>query len=196
VHRNRLLFDERIGHPPIPPSHFFLSGALSMSVAFRRESDEEHLEPRPDLPIPPGPNLVTPRGLAQIAARAAHWEALLEQALADKAEEAAVKEIRRNLRYWHARRATAQPAPVADGQTVAFGTRVTLARPDGSEQTVDLVGDDEADPNEGRIAFGSPLARALMGLMEGETATLRGGGKASEMEILAIEPLPGADEAG
>ena len=33
-----------------------------MSVAFRRESDEEHLEPKFELPIPPGPNLVTPRG--------------------------------------------------------------------------------------------------------------------------------------
>ena len=31
-----------------------------MSVAFRRESDEEHLEPKFELPIPPGPNYVTP----------------------------------------------------------------------------------------------------------------------------------------
>ena len=38
-----------------------------MSVAFRRESDEEHLEPKFELPIPPGPNLVTARGLALIA---------------------------------------------------------------------------------------------------------------------------------
>ena len=39
-----------------------------MSVAFCRESDEEHLEPKFELPIPPGPNLVTPRGLALIEA--------------------------------------------------------------------------------------------------------------------------------
>ena len=37
-----------------------------MSVAFRRESDEEHKEPRFELPIPAGPNLVTARGLALI----------------------------------------------------------------------------------------------------------------------------------
>ena len=37
-----------------------------MSVAFRRESDEEHLEPKFELPIPPGPNLVTERGLALV----------------------------------------------------------------------------------------------------------------------------------
>ena len=33
-----------------------------MSVAFRRESDDEHKEPEFELPIPVGPNLVTPRG--------------------------------------------------------------------------------------------------------------------------------------
>ena len=45
-----------------------------MSVAFRRESDEEHLEPRFEIPIPPGPNLVTARGLEQITARVAALE--------------------------------------------------------------------------------------------------------------------------
>ena len=40
-----------------------------MSVAFRRESDEEHKEPRFELPIPPGPNLVTARGLKLIFQR-------------------------------------------------------------------------------------------------------------------------------
>ena len=40
-----------------------------MSVAFRRESDEEHLEPKFELPLPPGPNLVTSRGLKLIEAR-------------------------------------------------------------------------------------------------------------------------------
>ena len=37
-----------------------------MSVAFRRDSDEEHLEPKFELPVPVGPNLVTARGLALI----------------------------------------------------------------------------------------------------------------------------------
>jgi hypothetical protein len=46
-----------------------------MSVAFRREGDEEHKEPRFELPIPPGPNWVTARGLALIAAKVAELEA-------------------------------------------------------------------------------------------------------------------------
>ncbi|MFD1950228.1 GreA/GreB family elongation factor [Sphingomonas arantia] len=161
-----------------------------MSVAFRRESDEEHLEPRPDLPIPPGPNLVTARGLALIAGHATLWEDRLETALATKADEAAVKEIRRNLRYWHARRATAQVAPIPDGSVVAFGTRVTHARDGGPDQTIDLVGEDEADPTEGRIAFTSPLARALMGLSVDDVAPFKAGGKTVDIEIVAIEAIP------
>ncbi|WP_076071640.1 GreA/GreB family elongation factor [Sphingomonas montana] len=161
-----------------------------MSVAFRRESDEEHLEPRPDLPIPPGPNLVTARGLALIAQQASDWEARLDAALAAVPDEAAIKEVRRNLRYWHARRATAQVAPIPDGTTVAFGTRVTYARDEDDTQTVDLVGEDEATPAEGRIAFTSPLARALMGLVPGDIAAFRAGGRTTDLDVVAVAPIP------
>ena len=47
----------------------------AMSVAFRREGDEEHLEPKFELPIPPGPNLVTARGAALIGQRVVEIEA-------------------------------------------------------------------------------------------------------------------------
>lgn len=40
-----------------------------MSVAFRRESDEEHQEPRYEIPVPAGPNYVTQRGFKLIAER-------------------------------------------------------------------------------------------------------------------------------
>lgn len=156
-----------------------------MSVAFRRESDEEHLEPRPELPIPPGPNLVTARGLSLVEARAAEFEAALEEALSRNAPEDEVKAIRRDLRYWHARRATAQLAPTADGDEVAFGTRVTYAR-GKDDRTVALVGGDEADPEAGLIAFTAPLARALMGSIEGDVIDFGG----DRLTIRAIEPLP------
>ena len=48
-----------------------------MSVAFRRDSDEEHLEPKFEIPIPPGPNLVTARGLALVRQRVAEFGARL-----------------------------------------------------------------------------------------------------------------------
>jgi hypothetical protein len=78
-----------------------------MSVAFRRESDEEHLEPKFELPIPPGPNYVTPAGLAQIEARVAE----LEAAVAAGGSEEQVKALKRDLRYWHQRHSSAIPAP-------------------------------------------------------------------------------------
>jgi hypothetical protein len=66
-----------------------------MSVAFRRESDEEHTEPRFELPIPAGPNLVTARGLALIEARVAALSAeSLEETDAERLES-----LKRDLRY-------------------------------------------------------------------------------------------------
>ncbi len=128
-----------------------------MSVAFRRDSDEEHLEPRFELPIPPGPNLVTPRGLKLIEARNAELEAAVGAASTE-----ALPELQRDLRYWRARLATAQLAPLASGVIVALGTSVTIEQ-DGRTRTLAIVGHDESDPATGRIAFTAPLAKALIG---------------------------------
>lgn len=153
-----------------------------MSVAFRRESDEEHLEPKFDIPLPPGPNLVTARGLALIEAKVVELDAALEAAEGEEKRTA----IRRDLKYWTTRQATAQLAPVPDGEEAAFGTRVRY-RMDGQEATVEIVGADEADPAAGRIAFTAPLARALIGLGESEQAPFAG--RADAITVLAVEPL-------
>ena len=62
--------------------------------------------------------------------------------------------------------------------------RVTY-RLNGQEKTVSLVGDDEADPNEGRISFSSPLARAMMDAEVGERLDFAG--KPEALEIVAID---------
>ena len=134
-----------------------------MSVAFRRECDEEHLEPSFELPIPPGPNLVTPRGYALIEARNAELEDMLATALGEDERKA----VLRNARYWRHQLASAQPAPIPDGATVAIGTRVTIDR-DGQSRTFEIVGHDESDPASDRISFASPLARALIGAEVGQ----------------------------
>ena len=128
-----------------------------MSVAFRRESDEEHLEPKFELPIPPGPNLVTARGLQLIEARVAQ----LEAALAGELGEEERKAVLRDARYWRQRQASAQLAPPALGERVAVGTRVTYER-DGQQRTVEIVGHDESEPAACRVAFTAPLVRAMM----------------------------------
>jgi transcription elongation GreA/GreB family factor len=151
-----------------------------MSVAFRREGDDEHLEPKFELPIPPGPNRVTRRGLAQIVARCAELEALIPTLT----DEAAVKSARRDHRYWSTRQATAELMPRPDGHAVAFGSTVTL-RLNGQDRTITLVGDDEADPAAGLLSFSAPLARAVIGAEPGETVDFAG--RADAIEIIGID---------
>ncbi|EPR11596.1 nucleoside diphosphate kinase [Sphingobium indicum IP26] len=153
-----------------------------MSVAFRRESDEEHLEPTFEIPLPPGPNWVTARGLRLTREKVEALEAVETEAMA--AEDA--KKLKRQLRYWRTRLATAELRPVPDAEAVAFGSRVTY-RLNGREKRIDIVGDDEAEPSEGRIAFSAPLARAMMDAEEGETVDF--GGKPGAITILAIEAI-------
>lgn len=158
-----------------------------MSVAFRRESDEEHLEPKFELPIPPGPNLVTEQGRAMIAARV---EALEREVVAsgmptDKTDEAeALLKLKRDLRYWRTRLATAQFSPPPPVGHIGFGSRVRFLL-NGVEKTVDIVGGDEADPAAGRLAFTAPLVRAIMGLGEGDLADFAG--KTDAIEIIGVE---------
>jgi transcription elongation GreA/GreB family factor len=153
-----------------------------VSVAFRREGDDEHMEPKFELPLPPGPNWVTARGLRLTQEMAATLEAVDTDAM----EEEAAKKHKRLLRYWRTRRATAQLQPVADGEAVGFGCRVTY-RLNGRDKSVMIVGDDEADPADGRISFSSPLARAMMDAGVGETVDFAG--KADAVEIIAIAPI-------
>ena len=150
-----------------------------MSVAFRRESDEEHKEPRFELPIPVGPNLVTAAGLAQTEAKVAE----LKAAIAGEADEAALAELQRALRYWNTRLATAQLAPTPPDDEVAFGSTVVF-RLDGKLRSIRIVGDDEADPANGSIAFSAPLARALIGAGAGDFADF--GGRSDAIEIVSV----------
>ena len=150
-----------------------------MSVAFRRESDEEHLEPKFELPIPPGPNLVTERGLALIGARIT----ALEANLAETADETARVSLQRDLRYWRARQVSAERAPVPTGDKVEFGVAVTV-RLRGAEKTFRLVGDDEAEPAAGLLSFNAPLARAMLGAEPGDVLAFAGEDDA--IEILGI----------
>ena len=152
-----------------------------MSVAFRREGDEEHLEPKFDIPIPPGPTLVTANGLAQIRAQVAELEAQFP-ALTEEAE---ITAARRHLRYWRARQATAQVMPAADGSHVTFGCMVAFQM-NGQRRTITIVGDDEARPAAGLLSYSAPLCRAMMDAEVGDMVDF--GGKAEAIEIVGIQP--------
>ncbi|WP_109807973.1 GreA/GreB family elongation factor [Sphingosinithalassobacter portus] len=150
-----------------------------MSVAFRREGDDEHKEPEFELPIPVGPNLVTERGLALIAAK----EAALKAAIAAEPDADARKKLARGHRYWATQHATAQIAPPPQPDEAGIGSLVTVKR-DGKTQRFRIVGHDEADPAAELLAFTAPLARAVMGAMAGELVDF--GGRPESVEILSI----------
>ncbi len=153
-----------------------------MSIAFVREREGgEAFEDLPDRPLSPHENFVTPEGLALIEAELdrLHTEHAALQA-DDKAGEA---RLSRDLRYWTARRNSAQVVEAAGGDAVQFGSRVTITREDDVRQTFRLVGEDEADPSKGTLSYVAPLARALTGKSVGDVATVNG----HEAEIIAID---------
>ncbi len=151
-----------------------------MSVAFRRDSDEEHLEPKFERPIANGPNLVTARGLRLIRERVAELEAALAAADAH-----ARPALEREQRYWRTRLVTAVQAPPPGTDAVMFGSRVRV-RMNGAERVLEIVGGDEADPAAGRIAFSAPLARALIGAGAGDEVAF-GTATVEVIEVVADE---------
>ena len=154
-----------------------------MSVAFRRESDDEHKEPEYELPIPVGANLVTPRGLRLLGEEVAR----LEAAIAAEGEEEARKKLQRQLRYFNTRKATAEVQAPAKDAVVGIGSRVRYTL-NGTERAVTIVGHDEADPAAGRIAFTAPLGRALMGTEVGDMVAFQGREDAIEILAAAADP--------
>src|SRR5262249_27600676 len=79
------------------------------------------------------------------------------------------------------------PAQIdADGRVV-FGATVELIDiGSGDSVTYQIVGDDEADLKHGKISVSSPIARALIGRVEGDTAEVHAPGGVREYEILAV----------
>ena len=159
-----------------------------MSVAFTREEDyEAQAANLPDRPVSQHANLVTREGLEAIEqalaeARAAYTDAQMVGGVS--ADRTAMARATRELRYWSARRATAQlTEPAAAQGQVQFGRTVHLEREDGRQQTFRIVGEDEADPSAGKISYVSPLAQALLGKAQGDVVQAVG----SEVEILKVD---------
>ncbi|MDP3659978.1 transcription elongation factor GreA [Phenylobacterium sp.] len=150
-----------------------------MSVAFTREEDSEAAAADlPDRPISPHPNLVTPEGLTQLEAGLAQARAAYSAAQAEggvSTDRTAMARATRDLRYFGARRASAQliEKPKALDR-VAFGCTVTFEREDGRIQSFRIVGEDEADPAAGSVSHVSPLAQAVLGKEIGDEAIVAG----------------------
>lgn len=172
-----------------------------MSRGFVKEDDQEEapfIPPR--APLPGGmPNYVTPRGhqmlLDEKGALEDERRTILEKA---EKEEIGDVERRRELAVINGkldllaeRIATAQLVqPEAEPKEVRYGTTVTFKHLKGAQKgkefTFTLVGADEANVKEGRIAFTAPIARALIGRGTGEQAKFQLGEITQELEIKKI----------
>jgi len=160
-----------------------------VSRAFVKEdaqSDAELVPPRPPLPAEVE-NLVTERG----------WRLLHEERDALQGERerldaagAPVDVVEERLEALLARIASARVTPV-DGRDgiVRFGATVdvdVLGERRPATQRLTLVGVDEADPLAGRVAFVSPIGRALLGARVGEEVTIAGAGGERRWRVRAI----------
>ena len=156
-----------------------------MSVAFVKEPNDSQVETLPDRDLGTELNLVTPGGFKLIEDELDRLQAALAEARqAD--DKIAIAHLNRDLRYWTARRSTAEVVePPSDVGEVHFGSKVTIERDDGRRQVFRIVGLDEADPKEGRLSFISPLARSLMGKHVGDV--VKAG--PNDAEILEIEAV-------
>jgi len=126
--------------------------------------------------------------ISSIAEARAHGD------LSENAEYAAAKErqsfIEGRIVELEAKLSHAQiinPALIdADGRCV-FGATVELTDVQSDDHvTYQIVGDDEADLKHGKISVSSPIARALIGKVEGDTAEVHAPGGVREYEILAV----------
>jgi transcription elongation GreA/GreB family factor len=160
-----------------------------MSRAFVRERDgDEPPEAPAETPVSEHRNLVTRRGQALLEAELARLERAQADAAADRATLARVARDRRYVlrRLSSAEVVEATQAGAGEPARVAFGSAVTLGLADGRTVTWRIVGEDEADPAHGRIAWVAPVAGRLVGLARGDEVVLPAG----PAEVLAVDPTP------
>ncbi len=175
-------------HAACHPAGGLLSGAeehkvRGMSRAFTREQDDT-VSPAQlgERPVSTHRNLVTREGLVAIEKNIHDLREDLARAEGEGDRER-IALVSRDLRYWNARRETAEVSePSPDETVVRFGMAVTIVDEDDREHVWRIVGEDEADTSQGLISHASPLAQAMFGKAVGETFVVND----REWEISAI----------
>ena len=164
-----------------------------MSRGFVKEDDQEEIPmvpPRADLPEGVA-NYVTPAGMKELQAEK---QVLLdEKGSLDSSNEnerrVALNHINAKLRLLENRITSArvvEPGDQAPGE-IRFGATVKLRNVVLDKvQTFQIVGVDEANFSRGKIAFTSPVARALINKKAGERAILKRGREELVFEVLEI----------
>lgn len=165
-----------------------------MSRAFVKESDDDFSASElPERPVPDHANYVTPHGMELLRARvrelAEQHEQLKSVAEEDSEAKRKLREVERDQRYFNAQLERAElvdPAGHPQGE-VRFGAIVKVEDAAGAVQAFNIVGDDEADVVAGKISWGSPLARSLLGAKVGDSVKWQRPAGEVEVEIVAID---------
>ncbi len=125
--------------------------------------------------------------IKEIAAAAAHGD------LSENAEYDAAKEkqnfLEGKIKGLEQRLANAKVIDTSrlSSDRVVFGATVLLEDEDkGGEVSYQIVGVDEADLEQGKISISSPIARALIGREEGDSAEVKAPGGIRNYSILEI----------
>ncbi|TCV93974.1 transcription elongation GreA/GreB family factor [Luteibacter rhizovicinus] len=159
-----------------------------MSRAFVKENDSP--EALPDTPVSEHPNYVTPRGLEGLRARldnALRHRAALAAEPESVEKQSSLAPLDRDIRWLQARVSGAIEVNPAEQPRdhVAFGATVTV-RDDEGERRYRIVGEDEADAEQGSVSYLSPLAHALLGARVGDEVLWKRPAGDRHIEIVAV----------
>ena len=181
-----------------------------MSRAFIRENDDAPDDEPGEadaIEVPAGAkNYITPAGHARLKSEFEHlWKAERPElvktiawaaANGDRSENAdyiygkrRLREIDRRIRFLSKRLEQAEvvdPVRQENQEQVFFGATVTVRSGAEVEQTLTIVGIDEAEPARGRVSWVSPIARALLRARIGDVVTLKTPAGTEALEVLAI----------
>ncbi len=100
-----------------------------------------------------------------------------------------LREIDRRIRFLTKRLEIAEvvdPARQTRRDQIFFGATVTYETERGGENTITIVGVDEADLDRGQVSWVSPIARALLKARVGDMVELRSPGGTETIEVLDI----------
>lgn len=162
-----------------------------MSRGFVREGDQEEIPfIPPRAPLPPGTiNYVTPQGYRELLEEKEDLEE--EWRSRPETDEGELRRARMfidgKLELLNERIASARVIDLSEQpkDEVRFGAVVEFHN-GKAKQSFQIVGADEADVRKNKIAFSSPLARALLGAKVGESPVFKLGDESLNLKVLSI----------
>jgi len=159
-----------------------------MSRAFVKENDLEHAGiDVPERPISSEKNYVTPNGLMELEVKISNLEEERKKSslTTDSINKQKKMQLERDLRYFINRLESAilVSPQEQDKNKVLFSASVDVENELGEILNFQIVGEDEANVKINKIAYNSPLAKALIGNALGDEVVWM---KPSGSEILTI----------